>query len=374
MIAFLVLCYVALLAILVKLKVINLTLGWKISPLLVGLVCFVALILPMQWGAPSGPITVYRPVVEIIPNVAGEVTEVSTEPLKSVKKGSALFQIDRRPFEAELKRLQAALAEAEQAVPQLEAALGIAQANLEQVMAQRDLDRLELERNESIRKDNPGAVAKQQLDYTRQKVLTAEAAVRSAESAKEQARLAFGSEIEGENTAVAQLKAQLQSAQLSLDWTTVRAPVDGYAIQVALRPGQRVAPFRSWMAFIDEKETQIGVVINQSEIRHVKVGQPAEVIFKLLPGRTFSAKVEAILPMNAAGQLAPTGVLQDPTATVRLNQPYGVRLKLDDASLDSHDLPGGAIGTAAIYTDTVKAAHLIRRTELRMQSWLNYLL
>jgi multidrug resistance efflux pump len=362
-----------LLAILVKLNVIKLTIGWKISPVLFGLVCFVALVLPMQWGAPSGSVTVYRYVIEIIPNVTGQVTDVPLEPLKSIEKGDVLFQIDRRPFEAELKRLEAALAEAEQAVPQLEAALGTAQANLEQVMAQRDLDKLESERNESLRRVNPGAISKKDLDYTRQKLLTAEAAVRGAESAKEQARLAFGSEIGGENTAVAQLKAQIESAKLDLDWTEVRAPADGYPMQIALRSGQRVTSFKSCLAFVDEKETGISVMINQFQIRHVKVGQPAEVIFKLFPGQTFSAKVEAILRMNGAGQMTATGVVQDPTATVRLNQPYGVRLKLDDAHLDSNDLPGGAIGTAAIYTDTAEVAHLIRRIELRMNTWLNYL-
>jgi multidrug resistance efflux pump len=373
MILFLILCYVGLLAILVKLNVIKLTIGWKLSPLLFGLVCFVALVLPMQWGAPSGPVTVYRYVVEIIPNVTGQVTDVPIEPLKSIKKGDVLFQIDKRPFEAELKRLEAALAEAEQAVPQLEAALGTAQANLEQVMSQRDLDKLEAARSESIRKENPGAIAKREIDYARQKLMTAEAAVRGAESAKEQARLAFGSEIGGENTAVAQLKAQLELAKLNLDWTEVRAPLDGYPMQIALRSGQRVVSERSCLVFVDENETRISASISQYQLRNVEVGQDAEIIFRLRPGQTFSAKVDSILRMNGAGQMTATGVIQDPTATVRVDQPYGVNLKLDDASLDLNDLPGGAIGTVAIYTDTAKAAHVIRRIELRMNTWLNYL-
>jgi hypothetical protein len=76
--------------------------------------------------------------------------------------------------------------------------------------------------------------------------------------------------------------------------------------------------------------------------------------------------------MNAAGQIAATGVVQDPTATVRHNQPFGVILKLDDVDIDTNDLPGGAIGTVAIYTDKAELAHIIRRIELRMNTWLNY--
>ncbi len=38
------------------------------------------------------------------------------------------------------------------------------------------------------------------------------------------------------------------------------------------------------------------------------------------------------------------------------------------------DLPGGAVGTAAIYTDQAKFTHVIRRVMMRMQAWINYLL
>ena len=66
-------------------------------------------------------------------------------------------------------------------------------------------------------------------------------------------------------------------------------------------------------------------------------------ISEFYPGRTFSAKVDEILGMNAAGQMVATGVVQDATAIVRLNQPYGVILKLDSADIDPNELPGGAV-------------------------------
>ena len=53
--------------------------------------------------------------------------------------------------------------------------------------------------------------------------------------------------------------------------------------------------------------------------------------------------------------------------------PYGDNLVLDDERIDAAKLPGGAVGNAAIYTDYAKATQLIRRVELRMKSWLNYI-
>ncbi len=50
MIAFMTLCYCAILATLVRLKVVKLNLWWKLSPVLFFLVCLVLLVLPMQWG------------------------------------------------------------------------------------------------------------------------------------------------------------------------------------------------------------------------------------------------------------------------------------------------------------------------------------
>ena len=178
MIVFITLVYVALLAVLIKLKFIKPTIGWKLSPLLFMLVCFIGLAVPMQWGAPSGPLNVYRYVIEITPNVSGEVVDVPVKPLEPVKEGDVLFQIDKRPFEAELDRLAAAVAEAEQKVLQLEAAFQTATANLDQEIAERDLADADYERAKAIRKTDAGAIAERSLEVGRHTLAAAEAAVR----------------------------------------------------------------------------------------------------------------------------------------------------------------------------------------------------
>jgi len=53
--------------------------------------------------------------------------------------------------------------------------------------------------------------------------------------------------------------------------------------------------------------------------------------------------------------------------------PYGVELVLDDEDLNLGTIPGGAIGTAAIYTESVSATHIIRKVMVRMEAWMNYL-
>lgn len=434
MIAFLTLCYVAVVALLVYLKVISLNLWWKLSPLLFSLMLMVVLVFPMQWGAPSGMVNVYQPVIEIVPNVSGEVKEVLARPLEPIKQGDVLFTIDPGPFQLEVDRFEAALKEAEQAAKMLPADLETAQAAVAQseaalVEAKQQAEALKLaldaaearmsksqsqmrlaegkyDRQSELRKTE--ATSEQELETERRNleaakasleeavamrdqaklnlesrvgdvntsVAQAEAALRSAQAAEAKARLALQSTVDGENTTVAQIRAQLASAKLNLNWTSVRAPADGYAIGLSLRPGQRVAqfPMRGWISFVETSLTRIAVAVPQYAIRHIEPGQQAEVIFKLYPGQTFSATVEAVAYITPAGQLQPSGNVPTALQPGQLSMPYGVILALDDERIEASKLPGGAVGKAAIYTDHAKATHLIRRVELRMQGWLNYII
>lgn len=93
MIIFLTLCYVAVLALLIKLGVIRLNLWWKLSPLVWLVMLLVVLFIPMQWGAPTGTVQVYQYVVEVIPNVSGKVVEVPVKPLSPLKEGRTNIDI-----------------------------------------------------------------------------------------------------------------------------------------------------------------------------------------------------------------------------------------------------------------------------------------
>lgn len=374
MIVFLTLVYCGLLALCVKLGFIRFNLFWKISPVLWMLLLFVVLFIPLQWGAPSGQVNVYRSVIEIVPNVSGEVIDVRTQGLEPLERGDVLFRIDPDPFQAEVDRLEAALAEAEQNVPQLKATLASREFTVEQTTAERDLVKLALDRAEGIQERNKSAISELDVDRARQSYVAAMAAVHAAESEKERARMAFESEIDGVNTTVAQVRAQLEAARLNLKFTTVRAPSKGFVYAATLRPGQRVAnmPFRSWMAFVDIEESSVVVAVKQYALRFVEPGQPAELTLSAYPGKTFAAKVDRIAYMTSEGQLKPSGDV------FSINQfsgmPFGAVLTLDEELPKGAFVPGGAIGTAAIYTNKVKAAHVIRRVMIRMQAWMNFVI
>jgi len=327
LIAFLTLLYVAILAILVKTKVITLNLWWKISPLVWLLILLIVLFIPMQWGAPAGAVTMFEFVVEIVPNVTGEVVEVPVKPFQKLKKDETLFQIDPVPFEFTLKQLQASLKKAE---------------------ASKTLATVELKRNRAMARQS--AAAQREVDTWQARYDEAVATIES-------------------------IQQQINQAEWNLEQTTVRAPSDGYVVGVTLRPGQRVSnlPLRSWMAFVKEEESKLVAGINQNMMRYVQPGQKAEVVFKLFPGKVFNATVESLYMMNPQGQLQASGIVPMAPTTQQLPLPFGVILNLDEDLPEFPVIPGGAMGTAAIYTSNVRATHMIRKVMIRMEAWINYI-
>lgn len=310
MIAFLTLLYVGILALLVWLKVLpNKAITW-LSTLIWMVLLFVVLFIPMQWGAPAGPARILTYSVQIIPNVAGEVTEVPVKPNVPVKEGDVLFKIDPTTYEA----------------------------TVDATRSQLELQKLRLEQYSTLAARDAG---------TRFKVEETEARVRK-------------------------LTAELEAAEWNLQETTVRAPSDGFVTYLALRRGQRVKnfPFQPAMTFIETSRNMVGAQINQIYIRHVKVGQPVEIAFKARPGKIYAGKVEAIIQVTSEGQAVIGGTVPTPDQQV-VAEPFFVRIDLDDDD-SAVSLPAGTVGTAAIYTQSAGMTHIIRKVMIRMDSLLNY--
>jgi RND family efflux transporter MFP subunit len=301
--------YLVLLFALVHFGIVKFNLFWKSSPFLVLLLLNIGLFIPMGWGAPQGPVLLVRNSVAIVPDVAGEVIDVPVEANKSLKAGDVLFRIDPVPYQAQ--------------VAAIEAQLKLSTTRLAQMtqLFERDSGR--------------------------------------------------GFDVEQRQSEVDQLKAQRESAKWNLDKTTVLAPADGYVTNLGLRKGARVAnlPLSPVMAFIDTSDTIIGAEIAQIDARYIEAGQPVEVTFKFLPGQVYPGKVESVLQAVASGQVQTSGAAV--ASKTVASAPFVVRIQLDDAGI-AQRLPAGSTGDAAIFTEHVKLAHIIRKVLLRQIAITNY--
>jgi multidrug resistance efflux pump len=354
-----------------KLKLAKLDLKAKIEVVGIGLLICAAILFALAVVSPySTNLMVYQYIVQIAPKVAGGVVEVPILPNMPIKKGQVLFRIDPEPYQIEVNRLEAFLAEVEQSIPQLKAQVEGAKATLERSKAALHLARIQHDRTLSLVAAT--ALQKEQKDRAIADLQSAEATVSEAEAKLEQVRLTYESEFGGRHTRVARAKADLALAELNLKETTVYAPSDGFVINLQLRPGFLVlGPSTPVMSFVETSESLLVALVRQNALGHVQPGNSAELALDMYPGRIIKAEVETVIWGGGQGQLSPSAVLP----TFFDQQPRGlfaVRLKALDQPSDFR-LVAGAGGTAAIYTDVGTPLHLARKVMIRMQTWFNYL-
>lgn len=346
---------------------------WTVpTAVLGGIVLVGALVLFMNYNHPhtslGGEYFVSTP---IMPNVRGKVIEVPVTPNTPLQKGDILFKIDPTPFQAEVDRLEAQLAETRQNVLGQEASYKAAMATRIKAQAERDRTYQQYQRYATGYKR--GAFTKADVDNREQFYRSAEAALEAAQADERRAKLAYESNINGENTAVAQIQAQLVNARFNLDSTVVRAPTKGFVTQVLLRPGMMAVPLplRPVMTFINTDDEAIVGAFRQNSLLRLKPGYEADIIFRAIPGKTFKAEIMEVLPAIGEGQAQAQGTLIGTDMLMRQGRPL-VRFKMID-DLSEYNLPLGANMEIAVYSDHAHHLAVMRKILIRMKSWQNYL-
>jgi len=98
---------------------------------------------------------------------------------------------------------------------------------------------------------------------------------------------------------VASKKAGLTSAQVDLDYTIIRAPIDGVVGELKVKPGQFVSAGTQVITVVSAIPWVIANY-RETQLTHVKTGDKAEVEFDALPGKHLRGHVERIAPASGA--------------------------------------------------------------------------
>ena len=356
------------------------------------------MILLLNVFAPSSAdVRVIKPVVNVVPQVGGRVLEVPVEPNRLVKKGEVLFRIDPTPYELAVKALEAQLANTEAGGRELEEQLGgagggvaaargsvqQADARVKEVLAKLEFTRKRVEDNRELVRRGAGdrfaleaaetdaKTLAAQLDTARGVLTQARGSEVQAAASERQVRQRIGGKVGTVYAPVAQVRAQLENARWQLEQTTVRAPSDGYAINVQLRTGSFTAafPITPAMTFV-ENTYQVIALYSQNELHQIDPGNEAEFVLPAVPGHVFKAKVDSIIWAQGQGQVANSTAL--PTFGPIAPGRFPVKLTVDARDADKF-LPAGAIGQGAVSTDQLAFLHILRKVLLRVSAKTDYL-
>jgi multidrug resistance efflux pump len=360
-----------------RFKLIRLTSGWGIIFAFFVVHLMLVFLIGLRFVTPySTNATVVQRTIQLIPRLPEPtlVTDVLVDEGTPVKKGQPIFQFDRRPYEYKVRQIEAQLAEAKQNVKVLKLDVDVAaqdatktKVNLDYQLYQKQLfDKLAQE--QAVRED----VTEQWLS----RVNSAQATNEAALAALERAQVKFKSEINGVNTTVANMEAQLLQGQYYLDNTTLTAPEDGHIINLQVRRGMVSGILRvgGIAALIADADRYVLAAYFQENLKYVQPGQPVEVSLDLYPGQIFAGKVDTIWRGNGVGQYLPSDEIpkfQPLNPNVPQGQ-YAVKIVLDDP--DQLKFSIGAQGSTAIYTGGEHGAWAaLRKISIRAHSWFNWL-
>jgi multidrug resistance efflux pump len=356
----------------IKLKWLPWNTYTQVTVVVIPIVALTAMILSLNVFAPSSSdIRVIKYVVQVVPNVRGQVIEVPIEGNAPVAKGDVLFRIDPTPFQLTVDALEAQLVAVEGSVQQLNEELRAAESRTEAVRAQLALQRRRVGQNNELVAAGAGdrfALEQSEADVRQ---LEAELAANVASEAQIRARL--GATVGDDQAEVAEIKAQLATARWELDQTVFYAPADGTVINLQLRPGQMATALGMLpvMTFVED-EFQVIALFNQNELHQVQPGDEAEIALETYPGRIIKASVDSIVWAQGQGQIPLSSTIPQTGSQALPPGRFAVRLDIAPRDRDLF-LAAGAMGHGAIYTQHGHHIHIVRKVILRVGSYLNWL-
>jgi len=400
-----------------KFKWLKFTKTWGIITLFFGAHLFLIFVVGLRFVTPySSNVKVVQHTIQLIPRLPEPtlVTAVLVAPDVPVKKGQPLFQFDRRPYEYQVRQLEAQLEAASAStvssrykVEQLNAGLAAAHQDVrmyksdleaaEQKVARSksELEYAKYQQQLSQGLAQKGAGPEEDAQKWKAQMDADEAAVMQATAEAERSRLKYQSQWEGVNTTVAsataQLKeseaaqkqaaatitsvrAQLELAHYYLDNTLLVAPEDGRIVNLQVEPGMVAGILRigGIASFIVDSDRYLLASFTQETLKYVKAGQPAEVTLDLYPGQVFEARVDSVWWANGEGQYLPSDIIPKfyPADPMQPQGEFAVKIYLKNPS--KVGLPIGAQGAATIYTSGGGFAAL-RKITIRMHTWFNWL-
>lgn len=269
--------------------------------------------------------------VLVAPEVEGRIAEVRVGQNQTVRPGDVLFRIDDASYRIALEKADGAVALARLQVEELRTRLKDARLKADTARNTLAFQEVQFGRQDKLRQT--GNATEAQYDTARHDLDLARQAVAEAEQGVADTLVALGGDANIETdkhpSVLGALAAQ-DSARLDLERVVVRAPTTGTVSQVAnLQVGQYISSGSPAMAIIDTTSTWVEANFKETDLGHMRPGQPADLTFDAYPDVAIKGHVESF----GGGTGAIFSLLPAQNATgnwVKVVQRVPVRIALDE--------------------------------------------
>ena len=337
-------------------------------------------------------------IIEVAPRVSGPIVDLPIRDNQYVEKGDLLFEIDPRTYEAEYAQAQAAFDETVEELASLDKQIEAARAGVQQyassiARADSELSSAIAQQTEAQRQferalvlADEGRVSQSQFDEFERDLEVAQANVSSARSvivqsnaALAQAQASLESAIASrgasgeENSRLRGARAALETARLNLEFTKVRASVDGHVANLTLRIGSQAVANQPMLALIDADSFWIDAYFRETFIGDIKPDNRVAITLMSYPDVVIPGTVDTVGRGIAKGE-GSTGVNLLPNVSptfewIRLAQRVPVRIEVGELP-PGVDLIVGTTASVLVMTGTSaedSSASLLQPTPSALQ-------
>ena len=308
-------------------------------------------LLVLRYRVTTDDAYVHADSAQISSRVDGTVMQVMVDNDFPVERGQVLLQLDPRDFEVAVEQAQGILARTQAEARAMEVSVSLtdmqtaAQLTKAEAQYQGSQDRKNeaLHRLQQLRKQREGAHAEMtqaQRDYKRFETLyqsgvvpeerrdqtetamvkaratveatdaeikALQASLKAIEQEVQQAQAQLKS-VQAERQQVEVMKeklaalygqqreaqSQLKAAQLDLSYTAVTAPISGFIAQKSVQVGDSVKKAQPLMAVVPLHEVYVEANFKETQLKNVRLGQPAIVEADIYPGYVYHGNVAGI--------------------------------------------------------------------------------
>jgi membrane fusion protein, multidrug efflux system len=297
----------------------------------------------------------------VAPKVSGYLNQVLVADNQPVKAGQVLARIDDRDFRTALDQATAEVAAAKAAIDNLDAQTTLQQSVIDQakatIMATQASVRFtqtDAARYADLAKTGAGSVQQaQQSDAARTEQSAGLQRDQAAFQAAQKKMTVLATERAQAEAQLSRAQATAQQAAFNLSYTVIAAPVDGTVGARSLRVGEYVTAGTQLMAVVPLNAVYIVANFKETQLTHVRDGQPVRVSVDTFPGVRLKGHVDSVSPASGLefSLLPPDNATGNFTKIV---QRIPVKIMLDDPTLAERLRAGMSVEP----TIDTKASHL----------------
>ncbi len=311
-------------------------------------------------------------IVPIAPQVSGTLVNVYAHNNQSVIDQQNLAIVDPAKYEHAVRRAQADLQQASQTSSADMSSVTTAQAKVTE--AEANLRNAEVKGRRIIKLSKQGAASVSRADDARSNIEANKARLASAHSELEKAKSNLGATGQ-DNARIRSAFTALETAQLDLHNTTVRAPSDGIITNLTVDIGHYAGAGAPIMTFISTKDIWVQADMRENSLGHIKQGNPVEMVLDSAPGRIFKGEVMSVgygVSDNSTSAMGGLTTVQTSSGWLRQAQHFPVLIRFSDDNTKGFWRAGGQVNTI-IYTGDRPILNSLGRIWIRIISFFSHI-